>query len=197
MFHYLDHDVNVEKKENVIRHVSQDYIKVENLTVYVPGKQEQRRMLFKELNLTVNLGEHLLITGPNGSGIEWNETIHSYFLLDREIRMIAFVRDSHCLGKTSLIRTLAGLWKGEEGELWFPTGMMWIPQRPYLVSGTLRDQVSYPFILSAPTESQNALIAQCLLDAGLERWVNKGLGMGRLRELLIGFNSCLILRYIA
>ena len=55
MFHYLDHDVNIQQKENVIRHLSPNSIKVVGLTVYVPGKQDQRRMLFKELSLEMNL----------------------------------------------------------------------------------------------------------------------------------------------
>jgi ATP-binding cassette subfamily D (ALD) long-chain fatty acid import protein len=89
-------------------------------------------MLVRPLNLRIRKGEHLMITGPNG------------------------------VGKTAIARVLAGLWAGEGGEIHRPPrgvkGVFVIPQRPYMVVGSLRDQVIYPhsypeFIASGRTDA--------------------------------------------
>jgi putative ATP-binding cassette transporter len=50
-------------------------------------------------------------------------------------------------GKSSVLRTIAGLWPGGAGSLERPAlnHLMFLPQRPYMVPGSLRDQLCYPY----------------------------------------------------
>ena len=50
-------------------------------------------------------------------------------------------------GKSSVLRTIAGLWPGGSGSLERPalSDLMFLPQRPYMVPGSLRDQLLYPY----------------------------------------------------
>ena len=49
-------------------------------------------------------------------------------------------------GKSSLLRTIAGLWQSGSGSIERPNinRLIFLPQRPYLVQGTLREQLVYP-----------------------------------------------------
>ncbi|XP_076916853.1 ABC transporter D family member 2, chloroplastic-like [Bidens hawaiensis] len=113
---------------------TQTLFEIENLTVLTPTT---KALLIKDLSLTVRNNEHLLITGPSGSG------------------------------KTSLLRAIAGLWRTGTGKIAFYAkhtpemvgetnnidkkskyrdfkGVFFLPQRPYMVLGTLRQQLLYP-----------------------------------------------------
>jgi putative ATP-binding cassette transporter len=50
-------------------------------------------------------------------------------------------------GKSSVLRTIAGLWPCGAGGLERPPlhKLMFLPQRPYMVDGNLRDQLLYPY----------------------------------------------------
>lgn len=49
-------------------------------------------------------------------------------------------------GKSSLLRAIAGLWRTGSGRILRPElgQMMFLPQRPYMIWGTLREQLLYP-----------------------------------------------------
>ena len=70
--------------------------------------------LLKNLNLTLKAGDRLLIQGASG------------------------------IGKTTLLRTIAGLWLYSEGEIHCPKEALFLSQKSYLPQGTLRATLYYP-----------------------------------------------------
>jgi putative ATP-binding cassette transporter len=68
-------------------------------------------------------------------------------------------------GKSTLFRALAGIWPFGSGSVQMPAAsVLFLPQRPYIPLGTLRQVVSYP---AAPDVYDQAAYAQALTDAGL------------------------------
>ena len=50
------------------------------------------------------------------------------------------------VGKSSILRAIAGLWNTGTGTIVRPQSeeMLFLPQRPYMILGSLRDQLLYP-----------------------------------------------------
>ena len=76
----------------------------------------RERTLIRSLTLSINSGEGLMIAGSSGSG------------------------------KSSLLRAIAGLWHAGSGCIVRPDAgeMLFLPQRPYMLLGSLRSQLLYP-----------------------------------------------------
>jgi putative ATP-binding cassette transporter len=76
-----------------------------------------QKTLVTDLSLTLEQGQGLLIMGNSGAG------------------------------KSSLLRAIAGLWRSGTGQLVRPDlqKMLFLPQKPYMILGTLREQLLYPY----------------------------------------------------
>eukprot|EP01103_Thecamoeba_quadrilineata_P011048 TRINITY_DN2555_c0_g1_i1.p1 TRINITY_DN2555_c0_g1~~TRINITY_DN2555_c0_g1_i1.p1 ORF type:complete len:687 (-),score=137.29 TRINITY_DN2555_c0_g1_i1:23-2083(-) len=94
------------------RFILGDNIKFENVDIVSP----EGKLLVRDLNISVEPLQHVMVTGPNGAG------------------------------KSSLFRIIGELWPLHNGIVTKPPkeDVLFVPQKPYLVLGTLRDQVIYP-----------------------------------------------------
>ena len=117
-------------------------------------QQPRGRILIQNLCLELEWGKRLLIIGPSG------------------------------VGKSSLLRAIAGLWTSGTGSIdrAGASDVYFLPQKPYCPLGTLRDQLLYPFrssesdvpanaatkaVPEAPSESENRKLLGILDKTGL------------------------------
>lgn len=121
-------------------------------------------VLHQRVNLTVGPGERLLITGPSGAG------------------------------KSTLLRALAGIWPFGSGNVTRPQGdrTLFLPQRPYLPMGSLRDAILYPASKGRVDDDQIHELLEAIglprlsefLDS-IEPW-SQVLSLGEQQRLAIG-----------
>jgi vitamin B12/bleomycin/antimicrobial peptide transport system ATP-binding/permease protein len=94
------------------------------------------RPLVDDISFSLRKGDTALISGPSGSG------------------------------KSTLFRAIAGIWPFGRGRVTMPAGdrVLFLPQKPYLPLGTIREIVSYP---AAPDGVSDATLREALEAVGL------------------------------
>lgn len=100
------------------------------------------RVLIRDASMVVEPGEKLLILGQSGAG------------------------------KSTLMRAIAGLWPWGSGRILVPrdTAIAFVPPRPYLPLGTLRQAILYPALeLDIPDDEIAAILDEC----GLGHWSDR------------------------
>ena len=93
-----------------------------------------------DVDLTLKLGTLTLVTGPSG------------------------------IGKSTLLKVLAGFHSGFEGDIASRGRIFWLPQRTYLPKGTLKAALTYPM---APGDVPDDSVRQLLAEAGLAHLAGK------------------------
>jgi putative ATP-binding cassette transporter len=73
-------------------------------------------------------------------------------------------------GKSTLFRSFAGIWPFASGQLQVPDDAMFVPQRPYVPDGKLRDALTYP---NAASDYDDDQLRQALTDALLPDLANR------------------------
>ncbi|MBX8492393.1 ABC transporter ATP-binding protein/permease [Pseudomonas cichorii] len=94
------------------------------------------RELLRDASLSIQPGERVMLSGRSGSG------------------------------KSTLLRALGGLWHEGQGHIRLPDERyMFMPQKPYLPIGTLRDALSYPQAATQyPSERFVEVLHSCRLE---------------------------------
>ncbi len=91
-----------------------------------------------------------------------------------EADRVLVVGPSGC-GKTSLLRMISGLWQPIKGTVERPkTGdLLFIPQKPYMILGSLREQLCYPTEKSPFSDDQlRAVLSEVNLHQLIDRYPN-------------------------
>eukprot|EP01060_Flectonema_neradi_P008536 TRINITY_DN1609_c1_g2_i2.p1 TRINITY_DN1609_c1_g2~~TRINITY_DN1609_c1_g2_i2.p1 ORF type:complete len:1213 (+),score=214.39 TRINITY_DN1609_c1_g2_i2:48-3686(+) len=146
--HLTGHALRLEELQNEIEALkagrpvtaNPNHVKMIDASVRTPVSHASptARSLVKNITVTVTPKTPLMVTGPNGCG------------------------------KTGFFRVLAGLWDpGADATVERPADLFLVPQKLFLVSGSLADQITYPRHIARLTNNDKAELQAILGNVGL------------------------------
>lgn len=121
----------------------------------------QNKFIYKKMPANEIVVRDLSIATPRGEPLlkDINETFHigGHYLL----------KGTSGIGKSTFIRTIAGIWPFGGGDIQLPDKqtVLYVPQKPYVPIGTLRDALLFPHDLSVEVsdEAINEILDTCHL----------------------------------
>lgn len=149
-------------EQRVLNTTADPVIRLSNVSITTPGARP--RPLVRSVSLPVRAGSRLLIMGDSG------------------------------VGKSSLLRTIAGLWTAGSGTIERPAGseVLFLPQRPYMTLGSLRENAAYPATPASeanPGGVTDEAILAALSAVNLGSLTERAGGLGARGERLAGVLS--------
>lgn len=95
--------------------------------------------------------DQLTVRTPDGS-----RTLVTDLSFELRRKQSLLIMGASGTGKSSVLRTIAGLWSSGSGSLERPAliDLMFLPQRPYMIQGSLRDQLLYPYPHQSVSDEQ-------------------------------------------
>ncbi len=146
--------IQPKSNQNIISDYSS--ILINNADLLPPGSNKS---IIKNLNLSIEAKQSLLVVGPSGCG------------------------------KTSLLRMISGLWEPNKGVVKKPkTGdLLFIPQKPYMLLGSLREQLCYPTEVAKYSDEQlTSVLNEVNLKTLVDRYPNLDIKQDWPRILSLG-----------
>tara|TARA_Y100000589_G_scaffold7796_2_gene6590 strand:+ start:2557 stop:4539 length:1983 start_codon:yes stop_codon:yes gene_type:complete len=131
-------------------------ILIKNADLSAPNSS---KIIIKDLSLSIDLNQSLLVVGPSGCG------------------------------KTSLLRMISGLWEPDNGSIQKPKmgDLLFIPQKPYMILGSLREQLCYPTeVDNFSDEHLTAVLNEVNLQSLVDRYPNLDIKQDWPRILSLG-----------
>ncbi len=142
--------------EEANNYKTEDSIIVKNADLYPPGSNVP---ILKNLNISINKSDSLLVVGPSGCG------------------------------KTSLLRMISGLWQPLNGSIERPSkgDLLFIPQKPYMILGSLREQLCYPTDVNNFSDDQlRSVLEEVNLSSLIDRYPDLNIKQDWPRILSLG-----------
>ncbi|CAF0747548.1 unnamed protein product [Rotaria sp. Silwood1] len=147
-FLYVLNELHTAKQNSEIQVLylpNERFMRIQELTIRLPLKidKDNGRILMNHLNLVLESHRAVLITGRSGSG------------------------------KSTFLRTLAGIWPYGSGTITFPIGdtVAFLPQKPYCPLGSLRHCLTYPSKLFSSEDDRKIehLLNLCQMNSWCHR----------------------------
>ncbi|GLT13296.1 ABC transporter ATP-binding protein/permease [Vibrio algivorus] len=137
---------------------------VDRLTTYNQDMIETKQQsAHSKLLMTRHQNDHLTIAQcaiklPNGT------TLSHLNQLTLQSGQHTLISGQSGIGKSTLMKTIAGIWPFSEGNIELAERRLFLPQKPYLPTGTLREVLCYPNVdINISDQAIEQLLSDCQL----------------------------------